>query len=299
MALFKTIEEIQDCLKVNITFEVPDFLPYVDAAQRKFLRKYLGDALLSALDAWYNTDPLTSNPHYSALLPYTQKAVAQFAFSMMTPDLDLQVTEGGFAVISNQQFAPASKERVKSFHDNRAELGWFWIEEMLRFLELNKANYAAWVSSSGYTLNNQLFINSAEEFDKYVNIDQSRLTYMRMWQEIANIENLVVVPAISPELATQIKTQVTANAVSPANKKVLDLIRPAVAYLTKGKIDGSREQYDTGYNYMIQARQIMDANISDYPLYEQSSTYQAGASYNRFENSDNNGFFLAGGGASL
>jgi hypothetical protein len=314
--LIKTISEIKQHLKVNTTQTTNAFLPFISDAQDKYLRPVIGDALLDALEAYYNAPEDGETPGegestteaLQALLPYVQKPLARFIYFMAAPHLDLNVGETGFTVSQTQGLGIASSDRVKRYIDSLEKLGWDGIEILLRFLEKNASDYPEWTASDEYTLQLRNFINSAEEFDKYVNIDKSRLKFIRMRQLMDDIENTKIKDSISSALADEILAEIKAGNVSEANNVILPFIRRAIANYTMADFRDSIEQ-DTylaerekenlqrykrfelmGDNYLAQVKKIMNENIDSYPDYAASDEYDSEKTgYTAVENEENTG----------
>jgi len=300
MALFKTIQEIQQYIKVNVTSNVGSIIPFVKTAQEKYLRKYLGEDLLKKLDDYFNAENETTDEKLDALLPYVQSPLTKFAYYLAIPNFDVQINEGGFAVVSNGNLAPASKDRVQALRDSMLQLAYEDIETLLRFLEKNKADYDDWTSSDAYTIATNLLINSGEEFDKFVNIEQSRLKYQELRQTIENIEILQIEPIISKELSDEIKEEVKDDDISEENEKILTLLKRSVANLTWCDYLGDKPEATRfkrlGEHYLSEVKKILDNNIADYPLYEASDSYDSEkTSYQQFENKEENKNFVFGG----
>jgi len=294
--LIHSIEELQRFLKVDSTFIVSSLFPYQEQASEKYLRSILGDDLMESLITWYNTIPDDEDEEDSSdlvlLLPYAQNIIAKFAFFLGAPNLDLKLTDAGFGVVSNQNLAPASKERVNRFVSALESDGWDAVEILLRFLENHEDDYPQWTESSAYTMQLRNYINSAEEFDRYVNINKSRLKFMNFRQAMDNIEILQIDPVISKNLAAEIRSQILTDQLSEENSFLLPMIRRAVANLVAASEIDPRFKI-TGDHYLAECRKILDAAPDNYPQYR-DSIYIAEKTYQKFDNSEDNGFFVAG-----
>lgn len=321
MAIITTLEVFQKYVSVSGTLNLTTINPFIEDAQENYLREFLGETLLVELND-YAEDP-TKLPTWTGggeaaslnkLLPYVQCALAKFALVLASPSLDLKVTDGGFSVTLNQNMAPASSDRVKRFTDGMLKQGYDNIETLLRYLEKYKVSYPSWVAGEGYTIHTKYFINSADEFNKHVDIGNSRLRFRAMRTTMENVEMLQVEPVISTELAAVIKTQVKDCNLSPANLKILLYIRKAVANLTyyeyglatenlpnnnsilaveQAKIDNNKR---LGDHYLAEVKKVLDANPSDYPDYTASSVYDSAKTSNDlYENTSESSFFVMGG----
>jgi len=292
--LIKTIEELQKFLKADSTFPVSSIDAYQHDAIDDQLREALGDELCDELIDWYAAGAATEeHDNLVALLEYAQRVVARFAFMKAAPNLDLKLMDSGFGVVSTSDMAPASKDRVNRFVEQLESAGWDAVEQLLRFLEKNKANYQNWTDSDAYTMAVRNFINSAEEFDKYVNIGKSRLKFKELRNEMDVVEMLQVIPVMGEQLADEIKDEMKDGSLSEANKKLLPIVKRAVAFITAGKLNLNANAARNGESFLSEIKRFLDSNVDDYPLYK-DSLYLAERNYERFENSTDYGFFVGG-----
>lgn len=299
MALIKTTEELQKYLKVNISQKASSIIPYVNDAQEEFLKKHLGEEFMGLLDEWYDSLPEGEpygNAAYTALLPYVQNALAKFTYFIAAPSLDLIITESGFAVVSTQQLAPASEKRVKAFMESMERMGWKCVETMLVFLEKNKADYPEWVEGEGYTVATGLYINTASEFDKYVDFAVTCLKFQQYRKAMENVELLNVIPSISKELSDAIKQEIIDGEISDANELILPLIKRAIANYTAFDSEMGDKYKKLGDQYITEIRKIMDATPDDYPEYRDSDLYDDELTdYSTYENTQAKTTYVTGG----
>jgi len=304
MPLFSTTAEFQKYINVVGTLNIESLKPYEQDSREKYLRPYLGATLLAELVAfqtdgtvpvWDDMDEDDVEEALTNLLPYVLGPLAAFMVFEAAPALDLKITESGFAVISNQNLTPASAERVKNFRAAMEQTGFGRIETLLRFLEQHQYNYPGWAASDAYSQSTRNFINTAEMFDSIVNIEQSRLRFMRMRPTMDNVEILQVEPVISKALADVIRDQVRSSELTADNEALLIPLRRAVAYLTAGiEIDPKFTQ--TGIAFLSEAKKVIDANPEDYPEYYTSDCYDSTKTgYAGYENTEDSTVFQFGG----
>ena len=322
MAIITSIEVFKKYVNVSGTLNIDTIKPFVNDAQQAYLKEFLGETLLDELDAFRASisnvpawDGATSQEvatRLNNLLPYVECALAKFSLFMASPFMDLKVTDSGFGVINNQGVSPASSDRVARFTQATLKAGYDNVETMLRFLEKYKSQYPSWVAGEGYTIYHKYFINSAEEFNKHVNIDNSRLKFRQMLVTMENVELLQIEPVISPELAEAIRTEAKEGDLSADNLKLILYIRKACANLTyyafgldaddlpnSAVIAVEQARMETylrnGNFYLAEIKKVLDANPDKYPLYAASAVYDAAKTSNAFfENTDSASFVFGG-----
>jgi hypothetical protein len=304
MPLFSTTAEFQQYINVVGTLNIESLKPYEQDSREKYLRPYLGTTLLkeivdfqtdNTVPVWADMDEDEVSDAITNLLPYVLSPLAAFMVYEAAPALDVKVTESGFAVISNTSLSPASAERVKNFRAQMEQTGFGRIETLLRFLEQYQYNYPGWAASEAYSQSTRNFINTTELFDSIVNIEQSRLRFMRMRPTMDNVEILQVEPVISKDLADMIRDQVRTSELTEENEALLIPLRRAVAYLTAG-IDMDPKYTQTGIAFLSEVKKILDAAPEDYPEYMASDCYDSTkTSYAAYENSEDSTVFQFGG----
>jgi len=296
-------------LRISLSEKEASWEPWIQPATDKYIRPILGDVLLAELDDDYNAE--SHEDELETLLPYVQAPLAKFIMFLAVPNLDLQVSEGGFTVNNTQSQSPASRERVLAFQSSLEGQGWDAIETLLRFLESNIDDYPTWETSDQYTLAIRNLVNSAETFDKYYGIDKSRLVFNRYRAVMDSVDLLVIKPAISENMFDVIMAEIKAGSVSTSNAKVLPLLQGAEVFgalaenMDKAKYEGVGVEINTKFfqqdqeKYRLQSVRYLNAAIDvmrnspdDYPEYRDSDSYQTAVE--PFENDEENGVFVFG-----
>lgn len=91
---------------INFKVEPKRLIPYLEEAQREITDRILG----------YDIEELLENSedeNLSELKNLASRAICVTAYLSAIPEMDLQLSEAGFVVASNDAFSPASKERVE------------------------------------------------------------------------------------------------------------------------------------------------------------------------------------------
>jgi len=297
MSIIKTIDEVRDFYPANVSLNIGNIKPYFDDAAQKYLVDFLSQDQYDSLLAWYINNKNDSVTGYDDLLPYVQRVIVRFAIFLGTDQLDVVMQNQGFAVVSNSNLTPASPDRVRKFRESMESSGWDAIEMMLRYLETNKANFDLWTDSDAYTLATKNFVNSATEFDKTVNIGQSRLRFHKMRQTIDQVEYTKIYPAISKVMADDIIAQIKADDIDDEYETILPSLKKAVIFFTAAiEIPEKKEQYEQmALHYINDVKKIIDATPDDYPLYRDSGIYTSdSSSFPNYENAVDNTIYVFG-----
>lgn len=290
------IEQVKDFIPVSSTTNFNNISPFLDDAIEKYLLPFLGQDLIDLIDT---TEPDEERlTKINELLKYVRKPLGRFALLMGVDQLDLKFTDSGFVVMHNQNLTPASPERVKKYRESLEQSAWDGIESLLRHLEKNAEDFDEWEESEAHPTNWKTFIRSANEFQKFVDIKHSRVTFFKWRTTIENIELLKVEPAISKAQADLIREEIADEDISPEVELILPYIKRAIANFTAAEMmpDNALRFDNLGNHYLTKAIQVMDAAPDDYPDYISSTSYNADkTTYNTFENLEDNTLFVFGG----
>lgn len=259
-------------------------MPVLPDAIKK-LKPYLGTELCDLLISEVNDDDLS--PESAALIPYVRRPLARFMLHIASPSLDIDMSTVGYQTKSTQNFAPASRQRVKKFDDSVESLAWDGVEIMLEFLEDNKSDYQEWVDSPGYTQNIRNLVNSATEFDSIHRINSSRLEFMRLRPKMDMIDSLQIIPEISQDLFDDIITKLKEGA--------SDIYPGILANLKKAEVLFAVNDNGHAETFMSLVKRELDENPDTYPLYHDSDNYRGDdPDYDNYENNDESGLFIGG-----
>lgn len=234
--LIANTENLQKYVRINISVLRQSFLPYEFDAQEKYLLPYLGDSLLAELRTLENKNEYpgwaTSDEKKNTLVSLLEKAkrsLAKFTIYLAAPHMDLHLSEMGFVVTSTQNSAPASTQRVQAVRNALLEGGYDSLEVMLKFLETRHLEIDSYKNSDAFVFAFSNLINSAAEFNKILPINNSRLHFLSLKGELANVRDLVIAPVASKELVKEIIDQKTNNNLTEPNIKALLFMQKALA----------------------------------------------------------------------
>lgn len=287
------VEKIKKYVPINDIDEIVYFEAYLTEAQEGFIAKYLGQSLTKELDDYVAAEQLPDSITLNALLAVVEPALCFYAYYLAIPALDIAHTSAGFAVVQNTNQAPASKERVANLRASMFDNAQKTVERLLLFLEKNTADYPTWASSDAYFEWTKYFVNSCAEFDKIVSIDESRLKYLQLRPSIEEAEQLHIEPAITAELAAEIRTQAFAGTLTAANRKIYELVKRASAYKAFAIHHNEPNKAATAEMYISRAVNTILATPADYPsaaaLFPTTRTKRV----QYFENLEENGFYIS------
>lgn len=245
MILIKTIEEILKYVPMDVNLHYEKILPFINDAQRKFIKPLLGDDYYTAFVTDYttNTNPAGVDSGMDAdnleLLPYVQRALANYMAYLSVPHLGTAIGSAGLQeqFTANSRPAPAYKVRsLQQQYINQADL---FADELLEYLEENATalKYPTWFADiEANTAMAGTIVYSTKIASKYIDINESRRVFLRLKKRILEIEKNDVKKMVCSDQYTDFVTQIKTGTLTSANRALLELIEPYIAkkalYLT-------------------------------------------------------------------
>ncbi|MFY7884108.1 MAG: DUF6712 family protein [Dolichospermum sp.] len=213
--IINTDTELQKFISVNKAFTVANMQSDIDSAFGTFILPYLSIQQ-------YNISRNSTDPLHIALMNIAKRAVSNIAFALYLPIAKVQISNGGIAytVERNKQATAEDKEDLRR---STQQKGFDAIDEMLRFLEQNKATFTAWANSTSYTLFNRNLIRTADEFKL---IEGRRTVFLKLIPYMEDVEIELIESLIPTTLIADLKS----GTVTGIKLELLEkYIRPIIA----------------------------------------------------------------------
>lgn len=236
----------------------------LEASQDAIVEEILGSDLEARLERGKEED--------ARLLNLCRRTISVQAFLKSIPEMDLVLTDAGFAVINNADMAPASKERVQALTTTlRAKLD--ESKDALVNLLLSRSAYDEWRGSEQFArLSDGLIMTFAEFKDVAILNSTTKDMYPESWSDFLKLNSALnvalmsdVAAYISKAYAEEILEKVRdKEAFLPNEKKVIHLIKVAIATIALGDRDGGMRQAIATANFMRR-------NASDFPTFNASA----------------------------
>lgn len=332
MALFKTTAEIQLFIPVVGTTDFATMLPFINQAERDFIIPYVSQTEYDALSAAYNAAVPALTPVQTQLLARIQAALSQYFFYLWIPTAQLSIGDNGIRIATTDSLKTAFQWQIDALQVSVLKAAGSAMEDLLSYMEANKASYALWVASASYTVFKECFITTTAKFTELFSpIGNSRLNFLMLRSSMKKAQEFGIQSLIGSAYYTELQTQHKANTLTPANLLVVDLIQKALAPLTmvraisefsisideRGILNfnntGSSQvlnqkqpakdsmifklenrAIDDAKAYMQMIKDFLQANIVNYATYAASDSYNSETTDGTFENDSNNLFFYAG-----
>lgn len=262
--LVKSMKEINAWF-VNSTFlddEAPAIRPYLEAAEQMHLIPILGTPLYKFVQNEYDKVESTDKD-FAELFRFVQPVVILFGMYGAIPALNITTNKtGGFTVGTNDLTTVASRDRVEKLIESTYSQANDAIEQLLLYLEQNSKKFVdpdtkeeLWKKSENYWQKTGCLIFTATEFNNIVFINNSRLTFNRIYPSIRLMERIKLRPAFGSALIKALITRKMDNNLQPHDEELLDHLQTALALLTISQ-DSELAKPDSIHGY-----KPADANI--------------------------------------
>ncbi len=300
---------------VNYQMAWADLAPSIRDATEKFVLDFVGTDFYDALaDAYQAGSALSAE--LTRTLEYLQRAIAYYAIYHILPQKNAAVTSLG--VVQNTPdggSTPTNQWSWKAMRWDALDNGDVFLDRLLSYLEkqvaASKPEFNTWKNSDAYKVKTSDFFRHTAEVDEYLNIQNSRRSYISLVRFFRQVEEDAIRPVLCDALYQSLKTSPT----TPANAKLLPYVRKAVAYLGAAEaiahhrvvIDGDgfrivsqTDGFDDrrnltnnthsdaisalkdqcalrGAKFLADLRAFLEGNVGGYPEYAGSSCWEKGA----------------------
>lgn len=254
---------------INFKVEPKRLIPYLVEAQREITDRILG----------YDIEELlveNSDDNLSELKNLASRAICVKAYLDGVPELDLQLSEAGFVVASNEAFKPASKERVERLMQSLRQRLSSLLDNLLVFLIHNSKDDASpikdWRGSRQFSYFSQTPVLSLAEFERFNLIEVScELSWDKFYSYIpimkANLHSTVAYYISDIYILNLMERLRDAEPILDVERQVLVHIKGAI-------IAGAMDSRNVMIEEAITARKIMIDNIGQFPIFYKSDSYQ-------------------------
>lgn len=170
----------------------------------------------------------------------TAKLIATEALSWAIPSLDLVLTPNGFGVVSTQNIAPASKERVDRLIGSLADYRDECIGNILPAL----GGESQWLTSSQALIFGETLFPDLAITDQVKGTGSKWERYLALRPKILDIEASLAEEFFSPELMVRLRNEVLRKTHTADLARVINAIRGQVVDLLNGGLIRMRDMID-------------------------------------------------------
>lgn len=228
---------------------------------------------------------LQDRTEHKTLAVQCERIISLNAFLKAIPDMDLVLTQSGFAVHNSESMSPASTARVKGLTISIQERVDNATDTLIRYLISSNKYEDIWRSSSQFSNITAGIISTYTEFKEHAQYSPAVANvYPKNYSEFkkmyANFSMAIIgeiAPYLSADYCSELIEKVRDKELLTLHEKyVLSLIKYAICAISMNDIT-------TGRSYVIKARSYMLKRGDDFPTFMASDEAKA------LDSTDNDG----------
>ena len=203
----------------------------IDLAENWAVNSFTGEVLFSDICSRSADDPLRI---------LSVKLIVTEALRRAIPSLDLVLTPNGFGVVSNQNVAPASKERVDRLIASLAD----YRDECIGNLLPALVGASKWLTSSQASFFGETLFPDLAITDQVKGTGSKWERYLALRPMILDIEASLAEEFFSPELMVRLRNEVLRKTHTADLARVINAIRGQVVDILNGGSIRMRDMID-------------------------------------------------------
>ncbi len=276
--LINTIEHFIICIPTAAGSEWSAIEPHLETAQMELTMNLLGIDLNAVLLAF---------PEPTGARLVANKLLAVSAYRNAIPFVDLKQTENGFAVVSNNNLAPASKERVERLI-SWCELHVDGLTDLLIKQILADATLRTeWAKFSEFEDIVNCFFVTGTEFSSYTNSKESlrRSNFLQHKFELVIWQENIISPIISKNYLMQLIEEIRTQTFSPGSASIIHFCKMLLSALML------KEQRQAE-SLLEKISNMLENNLEKYSAYANSDEYMLKHAARDMNKADHPTFFM-------
>ena len=277
--ILKNITQAQKFLpSLNLTLENSRFDDFFSRAQEWLVSHIVGSSIEDVLEADVN---ITDVDIHKELRMKCQRVIAEKAMLDAIPEMDMQLTEAGFAVQDNDDFSPASAQRVDRLLAKMPERIAADVDALVRFLmktSIGNGAYGHWRSSEQFKYLTEAFMPLCEEYSAYINSD-----FLLEKKPSVNYDDFyAAIPMMGRGLRSVADYYVSRAEIDRLvelyrDNDLLEIHRKAIVSLKDCAVAALRYDMSRARNAAVQAREVMLSDPDSFIAFKASSAFNSPA----------------------
>jgi hypothetical protein len=273
MILSNTTQATEFLPSLNLTIGNDRFTDFFRRAQAWLTSHVIGDDIEELLEI---DIPDGGTDDHKDLRKLCQRVIAERALLDAIPEMDMQLTEAGFAVQNNDDFSPASAQRVDRLLAKMPERIAADVDALVRFLmkhSIGDGTYIDWRGANQFKYLTAVFMPSCEEYTAYcnglqldkkpsMNYDDFYAVIPMMGRELRSVADYYVSRAEIDRLVELYR-----------DNDLLEIHRKAIVSLKDCAVAAFRYDLNRARNAAIQAREVMLSDPDSFPAFKASPAY--------------------------
>lgn len=277
MILKTTKDAVKFLPSLNLTLENDRLQDFFRRAQEWLTTHIIGDDLETALETEVG---MTDTDSHADLRLLCQRVIAEIGLLAAIPEMDMQLTEAGFAVQDNDDMSPASAQRVDRLLAKLPERIANDIDALVRFLLKNSNGtendhrpYDNWRGTDQFKYLTAVFMPLFEEYKAYCHglprKDEAPMTYDDFY---------AIIPLMSRVLREEADYHVSKAEIDRLlelyrDNSLLEIHRKAIVCLKDCAVAALRYDTKRARDAALQAREVMLSDPNSFPAFKASDAF--------------------------
>lgn len=272
------IEQFTAIVPTATGSEYDTMQPYLEMAESSLISGLFGQDLCTYEEGIFPSDRLKQN---------ILSIICYQAYRDAIPFVDVIQTPNGFAVVSNANQAPASKERVERLMEQARFIVQNLKDEFINLIIEDATAFTEWKKWKGFNeYTSCIFLTGTDFVTHLPNPGACKRDALDRYRaEIMQYQSIVCEPVVSRALLNEIIGQVRTNTVTEKNQKMLYACKVIIGLTLKGDQNLLKRFCDF-------VSTDLDNNVEDYPAYEGSEEYKLKAAA-KYENKEGDATFFS------
>lgn len=271
MILSKITQATQFLPSLNLDLANDRFTDFFLRAQEWLVSHIIGEGLETVLETEVG---MTASDSHADLRRLCQRVIAEKGLLDAIPEMDMQLTEAGFAVQNNDQFTPASAQRVDRLMAKMPERIAADGDSLVRYLLKNSDGtenepkpYDNWRGSEQFKYLTACFMPLYEIYDRYV--QPPVMSYEQFYKAI---------PSLAKEMKVVADYYVSAEEIArlielTRDGELLEIHRTAIGWLCHVAASAYVKNIPAARNYAAYARNVMLSDPDSFPAFKASDAF--------------------------
>ena len=252
---------------LNLTLANDRFTDFFHRAQEWLTSHIIGEELEEILEMEVS---MTADDEHMDLRVKCQRIIAERALLEAIPEMDMQLTEAGFAVQNNDKFTPASSQRVDRLIAKLPERIAADVDALVRYLMKTSGTesaYSYWRGSEQFKYLTSAFLPLFEYFNRFaVPPAESYDDYYAAIPILAEGMRIVANYYVSNEEVDRLLDLYRRDELQEVHQKAVNRLSLVAAAARNKDINRAR-------NAAIRAREVMLDDPDSFPAFKASAAY--------------------------
>jgi hypothetical protein len=197
--LINSNQGLKNYIPASVTLDYEDIRPKIQLVEREILNRIFSKSLILAVSSHAASDTMIE------LREILEEAEAHLALLEYIPFGQLQFDSAGIRMAVNENFKSAYEWQIHDLKEICSRQGWGAVESALLFLEStdDEELLALWQATDTFQKSQEALLGSLADFQKFVNINNSRVLFNKFIPIINDVQEDIIEPAIGTELFTK------------------------------------------------------------------------------------------------